>query len=172
MIKVGGSLIILFVSTSLGFRMAARYVRRTAELGQLQVALKTLESEIGYTLTPLPEALLRVGALTGGPVGQFFSRAGQLLAEGQRLTVAEAWTMAIREAAGELALKARDLQIILDLGNRLGGLDREGQKKYLEQALARLWQEELASLEGEKKYVRLWRYLGFAGGLAVILLLL
>ncbi|MCL4425995.1 MAG: stage III sporulation protein AB [Firmicutes bacterium] len=171
MIKLAGGLLVLYAFTNLGFLVGARYLRRTVELRQLQLALKTLQSEIGYTLTPLPEALDRVGRLTGGRVGQIFERAGLLLRDGRHRSVAEAWTGAIEEEKRDLALAARDLAILRELGNRFGGVDRKGHEKHLEQAMERLWQEELSSLQAEKEYVRLWRYLGLLGGLAVVFLL-
>jgi len=59
MLKLAGAILVLLSGTLIGFRQAARYADRTAQIRQLIHALQRLETEIGFGHTPLPEALER-----------------------------------------------------------------------------------------------------------------
>lgn len=73
MVNMFGAVIILLASTLAGFYKARQYALRPRQLRELIAALQRLMTEINYGLTPLPDAMGKMGAQTKEPVkGCFF----------------------------------------------------------------------------------------------------
>lgn len=170
-LKLLGAVMVVVAFSVLGGVGAASLRERTITLRRAQAALEVLETEIGYLQTPLPSALTRVGKVTGGKVGCFFSAAGRLLGE-SGFPADTSWREAFQELAATAPLTAEDSEILLALGNILGLSDRPDQSRHLRLARERLKAREAEALEDEARNSRLYRYLGVLAGLALVLLLL
>ncbi|MGE5559790.1 MAG: stage III sporulation protein SpoIIIAB [Chloroflexota bacterium] len=172
LLKLLGSGLLVLATTAFGMAVAANYARRPAELRLCVTGLELLETQIGYTSTPLPEALPRVAAALHGPVSRLFSLTARALASGRGFTAGEAWLMAIDRIWDRSAMNDADRELLAALGPHLGASDREDQVKHL--ALAR---QRLAAAGSEAEAVaaregRLWRNLGVLAGAAVALVLI
>ncbi|ASS75952.1 stage III sporulation protein AB [Tumebacillus algifaecis] len=171
MIKLFGSLIILLVATSFGFRMASRYAERSKQLRLFINALQLLETEILYTATPLSEACRKIGTRIPGPVGTFFAELGHKLREGQGVTAGEIWRETLTAHKVNLRLKEADRDVLHSFGQTLGISDRQDQIKHIQLALAHLGTEEQGAREEQSKNEKMWRYLGALMGLTLVILL-
>ncbi|MGI6097028.1 MAG: stage III sporulation protein SpoIIIAB [Dethiobacteria bacterium] len=168
---LGAGLIVLSLSL-MGDLKARSFLARVRHLQQFQQGLRLLVTEVSYTATLLPYALLSIGKRLDAPVGELFSRAGNLLLKKKDLSAKEAWTKMLEDNRYMIELNERDLAIIRQLGNTLGNFDTEGQIKQIELTLKQL---EYAISEAEDKRrenERMWRYLGFLGGLVLVILFL
>lgn len=66
MLRMIGAALVVVSCTGIGFRIARDFRRRPQQLRVLSQAIRLLESEIEYTVTPLPQALMRVGRRSTG----------------------------------------------------------------------------------------------------------
>jgi len=170
-LRLLGAMAVVLAAAGLGRLWGGRFEARVEQLDRLIGSLQLLASEIDYTLTPLPEALLRVGQADDGPVGAIFRRVARELGA-LREPFNETWRRVLREAAGGVALERRDLEIVGELGFALGASDRQDQLKHLALAGERLRQMLNEARRRAEKNGPLGRSLGVLGGLMLALILL
>jgi stage III sporulation protein AB len=171
MLKLAGVILVLLSGTLIGFRQAARYADRTAQLRQLIHALQRLETEIGFGHTPLPEALERAAAGAAGPVAALFHRTAARLREGGA-AVRDALRAAVDEGWSLTAMREPERSAVIRLGDALGISDREDQIRHLRLAAALLQAEEAGARDEQARYGKMWRSLGFMAALLVVILML
>lgn len=171
MLKLLGAVLVLVTSSLAGFCVARGFSRRPGELQSLRASLQMLETEITYTATPLAEAMERVGARAEPGIATLFLRAGEELRAMSGCNAQEAWDRALLALYSTTALRPVDLSILRQLGASLGVSDRQDQSKHLRLAMEQLGVQMNRAAEEAGRQVKLWNYLGFLGGLAIILLL-
>lgn len=170
LLRVVGVLVILGSCRSISAMVAGNFIERPRQLRVLQLGLQVLETEISYANASLPEALETVARRVDPPVNGIFQEAGRSFLSGEGLAFGEAWDYALRKQAPLLALQKRDLEVLRGLGQVIGLSNKEDQGKHLALARHQLQQEEQVSIEERERNVRLWNYLGLAGGAALVLL--
>ena len=171
MLKLVGAALVVAASGLSGMAVAGNYSRRPRELRSLRTALQMLETEIAYGATQLPEAMVQVANRCDDAVGPLFTLAASELSARSGVTAAEAWERALGAFYPGTALLPKDLQILRNLGSSLGISDREDQIKHLRLAMEQVGSENLAAEEEAARNVKLWSYLGFLGGLTLVLVL-
>ncbi|MBO8128487.1 MAG: stage III sporulation protein AB [Peptococcaceae bacterium] len=172
MIKLIGCLCILAAGGLFGASKAAGYAHRPQELRSLQAALSLLETEIIYGATPLPEALHQVAQRVNPIIATLFVTAGDDLRSQDGTSVYEAWQRALYQLQDKSHLRSSDISVLANLGSVLGASDRNDQAKHLKLAIERLGVQAAEAEEQARKNVKLWQYLGFFAGAAVVLLLI
>ena len=170
MLKIMGALIILGACGYAGLTVASRYRQRPRDLRYLQSALQMLETEISYGATPLPDALERVSQRCEPGVSLLFFRTREMLLTGEGITAWEAWSRALQEFYNSSAINGSDLSVLKALGTTIGISDREDQVKHLRLAREQLKIEAAKAEEDAVKNVKLYNYLGFLGGLTIVLI--
>ena len=88
--KWGGIVLLLGAGTALGFYKAYGFQKRTSDIIMLQNAFRLLETEIFYTLTPVPVAMEVLEQKLPQPIQQFFHQVW-LAMEEEQLPVYRAW---------------------------------------------------------------------------------
>ena len=171
MIRFWGGLLIIMTCGYLGLMVARRYRARVEQLRQLSSGLKMLETEIRYTATPLPLALVRVGNQSRGVVAHFFHTVAGFLKREAAVGAQVAWEKGLGELKGKGALEPEDLEILGSLGPLLGRSGVEDQVKNLELTRQLLGQQQLAALERNNRQGRMWQTMGFLLGVTLVLLL-
>ncbi len=161
----------LVVGASGALGAAARDIMaRPRQLLALETALQLLVTAVDYAGLPLEEACRRVAGSVAGPARVLFANCAAGLAVGRPAPLA--WEEAVRRAYRVSALLSQDRDILLALGHRLGASFREDQLRHL-----RLCQERLAAARAGAEREALARarmvaYLGFLGGLFLVVLAL
>jgi stage III sporulation protein AB len=168
MLDLIGALCVLFAGTALGFSISARYADRPKQLRLMLHALQRLETEIAYGRTPLPEALARIAEQMGEPLAALFRNAAAQM-DGTRPTD-EAWRNAVQACWKQTAMKAPEQDVLIRLGQSLGGSDSEDQIKHLRLAMRMLKMEEENAAEDQRKYAKMWKSLGVLCGALVVIL--
>lgn len=153
-----------------GLWLAGRIRRRPQEMRAFLVALALLDTEIVWGSTPLPEAFGIVKERSESPWQAFFAELQTHLKKGE--SAGRAWKEAISNQRPNFCLKDDDWQVIQDVGKGLGRSDRAEQHKQLE-----LIQHQLSNMKDQAevwaaKQAKMWSYLGFLCGIAVVLFLL
>ncbi|HEY3314771.1 MAG TPA: stage III sporulation protein SpoIIIAB [Bacillota bacterium] len=171
-LKLAGGLIVIAAATALGFLAAANYERRPRELAELISALGLLETEIAYAATPLAEAFGSIASRSGQPARGIVAEARRCLTSGEGRPAAEVWSSAVQKVWTATSLKAADRDILLDFGASLGASDREDQIKHICLARERLRRAEGEAIGEAGRLARLYKNLGFLGGVMVVIILL
>lgn len=172
MFKVVGGLCIIGSCTYLGLRISSGYRQRTEMFRFLQNALTLLETEISYTATPLPLALERVGKKINKNCRPLFITAASVLQEKRGATASEAWFEGIKALSGKVSLTEEERELLQVFGHGLGGSAKEEQVKNIDLTRKQLHQAEKAAEEEQIKNQRMWQYLGFCLGTAIVLMLI
>lgn len=167
---VTGSVGIITVCGLFGLWLAERSRGRPRELREFLTLLSLLDTEIVWGATPLPEAFESLSNRASRPWQDFFTHLKQCLRQGQ--PAGQAWRDTVAGQREKFCLKPEDWQVIADIGKGLGRSDRHEQHKQLE-----LGQRQLALLREQAaqwsdKQAKMWSYLGFLTGIAVVILLL
>lgn len=170
MLKLFGAMLIVLACGYAGFAVARRYQRRPKDLRYIQGALQMLETEITYGATPLPEAFDVVSKRCEKGVAVLFATARDNLLTGDGLTAQEAWDDALKVFCQHSAINAGDVAILKALGAGLGISDRADQVKHLHLAREQLRIEAIKAEDEATKYVKLYHYLGFLGGLTIVII--
>lgn len=166
MLKIIGACIIIFASASIGRAGAARMEKRFHALQYLQNAILSLEREINYAVTPLPQALLGASSVAG-PLGILFELTAQKLLAGRGINAQEAWTEAMEET--ELPLNQSDHDMLIVFAAGLGLSDRKDQLKRLELIRLRLQAAEEEAKREWQSMGKVWKNLGLASGIVLVL---
>lgn len=151
--------------------MAFGYTRRVRELRAFQHALHILESEIMFTSTPLPQAVLKISRRLDRPLDRLFGLFGHILGQRIGYTAGEALAVAISKSRNLLCLNGEDIDIILGFGKNLGSTDRENQEKNFRLVKYQLGVQLKEAEEERNKNERLYKSLGFLLGAALVILL-
>ena len=170
-LKLVGGVLVLLVTSWVGFQLAARCSGRPQHIRQVVSCLGSLKSYITYASMPLHEALIQCTHGTYGPVADLFHHTATLLEQNGGLSPQQAISTVLHDMQGRLMLKKPELEILSILGANLGIMNRQEQGNYLSMII-----EQLEKFEGEAARLRdlntkMYRYLGICGGLAIVILL-
>ncbi len=169
MFKILGAFLVLGSCSLAGFSFGNKYARRVEQLRQFISALQLMQSEIGFTATPMLEVLSRLENLAIPPAATVFSEAEAGLASGNGHTAGEAWQEALKVVRPRLDLTRADFEILQRFGSTMGSGGREEQLKNLQLAQQQLMFQEREAAEERLKYERLYKTMGVLVGLAVVL---
>ena len=172
MLKVVGAMLLIMSTGIVGLVIARNISLRPQQIRHIKSGLQMLETEMLYGLTPLPQALKRVGARIASPINLLFITSSQYLEKGEGITAGEAWELALNELEQESALLSEDLDILLYFGQSLGGSDKEEQSKNLKMVQEHLKNVEQKAEESKARNTKLWQYVGFSLGAVIALILL
>lgn len=170
--KLAGSLCIMAAAVLFGESKARTLVRRVGELEQFQRSLKLLTVEISYSRALLPYAFQSVARRLKPPLGDLYRTAAGALLNGDERSAAEIWEEALAAVQPRCSLTAADREIVSGLGVSLGVSDQRGQLKQIGLTLQRLEIALEEAREQRRRNEKMWRYLGLAGGAALVILLL
>ncbi len=171
-LKLVGSILIIFSSTFIGYTAAGRYARRPLELRTLQSALQMLESEIVFSVNPLPHAFNRIYNSFPGSIGKIFKHSSEALLQRRGLTAHEAWNESLERSTIQMAINSEDKKILREFGSMLGCSDKENQINNIRLTCSKL---EIAEKKAEllkEKNERMLKNLGVLGGILAVLLLI
>jgi stage III sporulation protein AB len=170
-VKLIGAVMIILVTTWLGFEIAKRLSERPKQLRQLKVAIQSLEAEIMYGLTPLAEASAHIAKQMPKPISYFFERFAHRLINKQE-TAFEAWEESLKETWHLTSMLDSEREVMMQFGATLGQHDREQQQKQIKLTLSHLEREENEAKDRQHRYERMIKSLGFLTGLLIVILML
>lgn len=171
MIKAIGICMTLAACGGMGFLWARVYEGRLRQLISLEGALQLLETEIIYGATPMVEAMSLVAGRCDREISGLFDITVRELDKMEGLTAGEAWNRALDIFSPHISLKKSDVEILRRMGAALGGSDREDQAKHLKLTQSQLKLAVSQAEELSAKYAGMYKYLGFLGGLFLVLVI-
>lgn len=171
MIKFILCILIIFAGIGTGQLKARTYDNRISHLQDFITTLKILESEMKYRLDPLPEVFIRISKMKVGMAAILFEKTFQLLKTGFTHDFACCWNEAVRTVYKDSSLTESDIQIICDLGIDLGKTDMGSQYSLFSRTFS-LLEEQVAEANEEKRTKgKMYKSLGAAVGVLVVIVL-
>ena len=168
--RLGGMVLLIGAGTAFGFYKAYGFRRRVADIIMLQNAFRLLETEIFYTLSPVPAALEQLEPRLPVMLQQFFHRVWVAMEE-EKLPVFRAWEQGLKFLEQETFCGAEELGAVRSFGLSLGEGDLMAQQKNFQLLQHRL-QYDLEDAERQKTLQgRVWQYMGFCISMAAAILL-
>lgn len=169
MLKLIGSVLIIFGAGGFGISKAVRFYRQIRQLNELLHGLELLKCEMNYTLLPVKELCKITAQRVGGTAGKLFSSYSDFLSKD--LSRAKAIQAAMEQTHG-LCI-SNDVQMaLLELFGNLGRYDLDGENRLLDMTQRRI-KNTLKQLESEKKpLVKGYAALGICTGIALAILLI
>ncbi|WP_353892386.1 stage III sporulation protein SpoIIIAB [Proteinivorax hydrogeniformans] len=171
MLKVMGAAVLIAATTSYGFQKAQKLQQRTTALRVFQNGLAMLQTEVSYGHTPLPKALKNVAYTLPSPQKEFFINISYNLEKCDGFMLERYWSEELKKDTYQF-LTDRDKDILQTLGFSLGKSGIDEQLKHISLTLNKLNAAEQESEQQYKKNGKMWKYLGFFTGLALVLVLL
>ena len=170
MIRLAGAALVTAGCGALGLAGTARLDGRVRDLGELAAGLDALRRELGWRLSPLPDALGEAARAARGPAGQFFAQCarGAGLPDGRAFQ--EVWREGLDGAP--LRLKPGDRAVLERLGPVLGRYDGDSQRLALEDTAAGLRALREEAADDRRRLGRVYGVLGVAAGLLLAIVLL
>ena len=164
MLKLAGAVMIIVSGSILGILKADRLKKRADNLENITSALELLKCDINYGRKDLQGALRDIGISLKIDI---FRRIAEYIKE---IGVKEAIKKALDDDAE--CLLERDKEPVRTLGETLGMTDAENQTRAIDEAITRLIK---AKKDAEEEYLRLGRLyksVGFFGGVLVAIVLM
>jgi stage III sporulation protein AB len=167
--KVIGIICILVSGMMWGFIRASKYRNRTKQIRALKFAIKRLETEINYSLTPLRLGLYKIAASCDFPIQELFETASSSM-ENQHLDVNQAWRMAIVQVWPKLDLKQQEKDLLVQFGTTLGISNRDDQVKHIQLIMQQLSLLEEHALTDQSKHEQSSKSIGIMLAILIVLL--
>jgi len=171
MLKLIGTLCILFSGTMFGFMQAMQLARRPRQIRQMIQALQRLETEILYGFTPLPDALRSISRPLSAPLAHMLCSAAERLSDSSGSSTEEIWREVLQSGWKHTSMKLTEQEALLQLGLTLGISDREDQIKHLRLTVGQLQAEESTAWEEQKRYEKMWKSLGLLTSALIVILM-
>lgn len=171
-LKATGALFIIGACTMMGFQAAWRFGERPRQIRQLISCLSALGSYIYYSSMPLSEALRHCADGVEGVIGKLFIRASLLLEADSSLSPADAFAVAKEEYGKKLTLAGSEQELLLLFCTNLGMMNRDEQYKNLMLIQEQLEKTAAEAMAARDTNMKMYRYLGVCGGLAIVILLI
>ncbi|MDR1736483.1 MAG: stage III sporulation protein AB [Oscillospiraceae bacterium] len=167
MLRTVGAALIGIICVYTGFRAARGLASRADMLRAFIGVTEQMQREIGNRMTALPELIARLKS-DRPQLSGFFGQIEEEWNKQDYLGFAEAW----RKALAPIALTPEDKLMLADVGGAIGRFDAETQVQTLENALISLREHQQSAEEFRRQNAKLYRTLGFTGGLIAIILVL
>lgn len=165
-----GAALVVAGCGALGFIGAARLDGRVRDLDELAAGLAALGRELGWALTPLPQALEAAARTARGPAADFFARCGKGAGRADSAPFWDVWRSELDRAP--LRLDREDRAVLNRLGPVLGRYDGDSQRLALEETSAGLRALRARAEEDRRRLGRVYSVLGVSSGLLLAILLL
>lgn len=170
-LKLAGAAVVAAGAAALGLYYAGLDGYRTEELLEFKKAFTILTSEIEYVSTPLPEAMSHIASRTAGTASAFFSDCATRLHAGEGETAYRMWVSAADAHKKTGGLAAEDWEVITSFGKTLGYLDKTMQLNAIRCTQDYIDDKITYLQENGEKNKRMYRSLGFLGGLLLAVVL-
>lgn len=170
--RMMGFLLIITACTAIGFRSGMDVENRLKSLREIQRMMGMLKGEIQYAATPLQEAFEMLALRMEQPFNGYLKKTAADMELKDGRTIAAILEDNSRMVYSKSGLKPADIKSLIRAGARLGYLDTEMQIRTIDLYLEELEKECRLAEEEYQGKVKVYRCLGFMGGLfaAVIFL--
>ena len=172
MLKLAGACFLVAGCAGFGWCICRDMEKRVGQLQLMIRAFSMLASEVGYSKVTLPEGLRRIGAKTGGRLGETLAGIGQKVCADTGVTLKEAWGQEMGAFLGETCLNSREKELLLTFPDYTGFVDGRMQLLALEQFETELQEQKKEAQSDVHNRRKAILSVSMAGGLRVAILLI
>ena len=169
MIRVLGAALLMTGCGVLGLSAVNRLDGRVQDLRELSAGLEILLRELGWRLSPLPEALEAAAAGTHERAARFFAFCAQGARQLAGAPFRTLWSRGLEQCP--LRLSREDRALLEQLGPILGRYDGDSQRQAVENVLAGLSRQQVQAGDDRRRLGRVYGVLGLTAGLFLTLML-
>jgi len=170
-VKWLGALLVVFVSTVIGWQLSDQLKQRPRQIRQFIDALSILEAEMLYSQQSLQEAFLLISKRVQEPLQSFFHKLSHnLFIENDDFV--ELWKEQLENYMTTSFLNDVDYEILQQFGQTLGQHNYDQQEKNIRLTITYLQRQREEAMERAEQYSKLAITLGFLLGLFIVLLLI
>lgn len=166
-----GALLLLSVTTWIGFDWSNQLHKRPIQIRLLKNALQILEAEMLYSQAPLQDAFIVIAEQIPEPVTSFFYNISKQMRTNQ-FDLIEIWDEEVSELIKNSSLTKHESEILKQFGRTLGQHDYQQQQKHIQLTATYLDREHEDAKEYQLRYGKMAKNLGFLCGLFIVLLLI
>lgn len=168
-VKLIGALILVLSGAMLGYDFSKRLTMRANVLSEFLNSLLYIENSMSYICMPLAEIFSSLSNTARGETGCFFEYMANDLKNIGNQSVGEIWDSNMTRC--NFSLNKEDYIPLKDFAMGLGSTGMEEQLKNIALCRIRLENCLADAKEDIKKYSKMYRGLGFFGGLLVAIIL-
>lgn len=171
-LKILCSFVLIIGGGYCGIVFASRYDTEITQLRNFINALRTMDFEISMNNTVLAEAMRYAGETTGGAVGNVFVKCAGEIESLPGEEVYDLWCKYIEKNKSDFCISESDIKSVKDFGRSLGSGDRNEESGNIKTTILRLERAEDNAMKKKAQNAKLYRSLGFVGGILISVLLL
>lgn len=172
MFKLIGASLIILASTGIGYYYSRQLRLHLNGLLWLKKIVIMLRGEILYLNAPLDEAFGSVAERVPEPYKVFLGSVSNRLSLLQAKPFYEIWCEEMDFHLKKSDLKEKDLNLLKDMGENLGYLDRQMQDKTLNLYLSQLEEEMEAGKAEIGQKSKIYQTLGVMGGIFITIVMM
>ena len=166
-----GALLIISITTWIGFEWSNKLNKRPAQIRQFKNALQILEAEMLYSQLPLQAVFNTISKQIPEPIRSFFHELSKSM-EANNIDLLNLWDEHINELLKRSSLGSNESEILKQFGRTLGQHDYIQQQKHIQLTTAHLDRELEDARDNQTRYGKTAKSLGFLCGLFIVLLLI
>ncbi len=170
-LRITGCVLVTASCGALGIWKARQWRLHRQMLERLRRMVYLLRGEILYAMSPLPEALERVGRKSDGPAAVWFCRMAERLKRQEGETFSRIWREELDGQARAMLLSQRETAELAEFGEHLGYLDVGMQERTIALYLEQLDLSIGFLREHEQERTRICTCLGIMSGLFLSVIL-
>lgn len=172
MIRILGAAMVLLSSSAYGYIKSQVYSERLKQLRILQEILLGLSGDIGFGSISLSESLERIAKQVPQPFSCFLNDISYEMGKREGKSLSEIIRGHATQVVKHSALKEKDLECLIRVGDTVGNQDRKTQTHLIELHLKEL--ESVISEVSDSIYNRqkLCRMFGVVSGILIVIMLL
>lgn len=166
-----GALLIIGITTWIGYDISHHLNKRPKHIRQMKNALQILEAEILYSQLPLIDAFETIAHQVPRPIQSFFdSLVHKMKSPGFNLI--EIWDECVEHLMKISSLGTNEAEVLKQFGRTLGQHDFHQQQKTIQLSISHLERELEEARDEQYKYSKMAKSLGLLSGIFIVLLLL
>lgn len=170
MLKLVGAILLMASAAGIGLGAASQLRARVSALRALVEGLESLEREMSFRLSSMPELMDCLAKQTQPPAAYLFAYCRDHMEELGEKRFGQIWKEALEENP-DLLLEQAEQQILSNVGEVLGRYDAGEQRRALHSASAELEQCLLRAEEERLRLGRVYTALGLGSGAMLVILL-
>ena len=172
MIKVLGSLIVIFAGIGFGFHKAAKEQKRLEQGIAIKRMLYLLQGEIRYGFTPLQEAVLKISTKTEKEYQPFLKKVAKQLETHSEESFAKIWQQTADQKLKQVIYEPKFYEILKNMGETIGYLDQQMQEKTILLTIEQLDDQIFLMKDQVVKNCKMYRSLGISLSVLIVIILL
>lgn len=166
--KIIGSSMIIMACGAYGFTLASKYTHEHKMLHILLDILQTMECELQYRMTPLPDLCELISRSFEGGLSQVF----RALANELNAQISPNVELCMNKVLNNISLPKQTKCALESLGRSLGKYDIDGQMKGIHTLYGEVQQAYKTLMTNRDQRLRSYRTLGLCIGIVIAIILL